>query len=133
MKESEAMGLQNTISWTGLIKDPFGEGVFDAADIVCQLSRWEELFGWMIAEAMAYGKPVLATRVGGIPELVRDGETGLLVDGRDDHCRSQKLLTLCNSSELRCRFGQSGREITNRLFNLQRNVAQLIHLYLNTK
>ena len=48
------MGLGENVTWTGLMKDPFGEGVYDAADVVCQLSRWEEVFGWMIAEAMAF-------------------------------------------------------------------------------
>lgn len=60
--------------------DPSGEGVYVAADVVCQLSRWEELFGWMIAEAMACKKPVVATCVGGIPELVAAGQSGYLVE-----------------------------------------------------
>jgi glycosyltransferase involved in cell wall biosynthesis len=90
MKDAEAMGLAAHITWTGLVQDPFAEGVYDVADIVCQLSEWEELFGWMIAEAMAYKKPIVATRVGGIPELVEDGVTGFLVErGRSRCCREQ--------------------------------------------
>ena len=71
------LGLGDRITWTGLIEDPFSAGVYDAAEIVCQVSRWEEVFGWVIAEAMAYRKPVIATRVGGIPELVADEDSGV--------------------------------------------------------
>ena len=56
-RDAAAMGLGDHVTWTGMSRDPFGEGVFDAADVVCQMSRWEEVFGWMIAEAMAHGKP----------------------------------------------------------------------------
>jgi glycosyltransferase involved in cell wall biosynthesis len=45
MEEAQALGLGDHITWTGLIQDPFSEGVYDVADVVCQVSRWEELFG----------------------------------------------------------------------------------------
>src|SRR6185436_17187101 len=83
MKDAAAMRIAEHVTWTGLITDPFGEGLYESADIVCQLSEWEELFGWMIAEAMAYGRPIVATNVGGIPELVNDKVSGFLVARRD--------------------------------------------------
>ncbi len=130
MKDAEAMGLGEHITWTGLIEDPFVEGVYDAADIVCQLSEWEELFGWMIAEAMAYGKPIVATKVGGIPELVADGSTGFLVARGDSGLAAAKLEKLVNDPALRQRLGEAGREIVSEKFDLKRNVAQLIQLYV---
>ena len=129
MKEAEALGLAGHITWTGLIEDPFGEGVYDAADIVCQLSEWEELFGWMIAEAMAYGKPIVATRVGGIPELVNDGISGFLVKRGDPAASAEKLDRLANDPNLRRKLGEEGRQIVKEKFDLKRNVAQLIQLY----
>jgi Glycosyl transferases group 1 len=51
--------------------------------ILCQAFRWEEVFGWVIADAMAYGHPVIGTRVGGIPEVVSDRESGFLIDRGD--------------------------------------------------
>jgi glycosyltransferase involved in cell wall biosynthesis len=128
MKQAEEMGLSN-ITWTGLIRDPFGEGVYDAADVVCQLSRWNELFGWMISEAMAFEKPVVATRVGGIPELVVAGETGYLVEGGDTAAAADKLLLLMRDPELRKLMGQKGRLAVNTHFNLRENVAQLLKTY----
>jgi len=129
MNDATALGLGDHITWTGMIEDPFGEGVYDAADIVCQLSNWEEVFGWMIAEAMAYQKPIIATRVGGIPELVSDGESGYLVERGDIAATAEKLLLLARQPELREQMGAAGCQRTQEKFALQRNVTQLINSY----
>jgi glycosyltransferase involved in cell wall biosynthesis len=129
MRAATELGLGDHVTWTGLVPDPFGAGVYDVADIVCQVSRWEEVFGWMIAEAMAYSKPVVATRVGGIPELIDDGTTGFLVARGDTEAIAAKLLTLLGDSELRARMGRAGCLTTNTKFNLQQNVAQLLQVY----
>lgn len=129
MRDAVAMGLEDYITWTGMIDDPFSEGVFHAADVVCQFSRWEEVFGWMIAEAMAHGKPVVATRVGGIPELITDGVSGHLVDRGDATAMSDRILQLLDDPELRTRMGEAGRETAANKFDLRKNVAQLIASY----
>jgi glycosyltransferase involved in cell wall biosynthesis len=129
MRDAQAMGIAGNVTWTGLIQDPFGDGVYEAADIVCQLSAWEELFGWMIAEAMAYGKPIVATRVGGIPELVNDNVSGFLVNRGDSVAAAEKLNLLASDAGLRRKLGERGRQIIEDKFDLKRNVAQLIDLY----
>jgi glycosyltransferase involved in cell wall biosynthesis len=129
MKDAAAKGLADRITWTGTIDDPFGEGVFAAADVVCQFSRWEEVFGWMIAEAMAHGKPVVATRVGGIPELIVEEKLGFLVDRGDTEAMSKRVLELLNDDDKRARMGELGREIVQTKFDLSKNVTQLIRAY----
>jgi len=129
MKQTREMGLSDNVTWTGLIMDPFGEGVFDAADIVCQFSRWEELFGWMIAEAMAYKKPIVATHVGGIPELVANGESGYLVERDNPTAAAEKLLNLLRDPDLRHKMGAEGCRRVHATFNLRQNVEQLIRSY----
>jgi len=129
MKDAAAMGIEDRVTWTGMVEDPFGEGVFNAADVVCQLSQWEELFGWMIAEGMAHGKPIVATRVGGIPELVSDGVSGFLVQRNDSVDAAEKLMRLVQDSELRREMGDAGRKLVAKEFNLKTNVAQLVELY----
>ena len=128
-KAANEMGLGDRITWTGLVEDPFGEGVFDAADIVCQFSRWEEVFGWMIAEAMAHGKPVVATRVGGIPELISDGVSGYLLARGDTAAMSDRILRLLADPQTRREMGEAGRETVAAKFDLRKNVAQLIAAY----
>lgn len=129
MKDAAAMGLGDRITWTGMMDDPFGEGVFQAADVVCQFSQWEEVFGWMIAEAMAHAKPVVATRVGGIPELIIDGVSGYLISRGDTELMSERVLNLLNDAQARARMGQIASEIVQTKFDLQKNVAQLIRSY----
>jgi glycosyltransferase involved in cell wall biosynthesis len=78
---------------------------------------------------MAHGKPVVATRVGGIPELITDGVTGHLVDRGDARTMSDRILKLLDNPESRMRLGEAGRETVSRKFDLRSNVAQLINSY----
>ena len=128
-KASIEMGLGDRITWTGLVEDPFEEGIFEAADVVCQFSRWEEVFGWMIAEAMAHRKPVVATRVGGIPELISEGVSGCLVERGDTRAMSEQILKLLSDPQLRMQMGRAARETVEAKFDLRKNVAQLIAAY----
>ncbi len=129
MARVEAAGMADHFTWTGLIDDPLASGVYLAADVVCQLSRWQEAFGWMNAEAMACSRPVVATRVGGIPEIVEDGISGYLVNRRQPAEAADRILRLLGDREFRHKMGASGRRAVETRFNLQRNVAQLLELY----
>jgi len=129
MARVAAAGMAEHFTWTGQIDDPLASGVYSAADVVCQLSRWEEAFGWMNAEAMACSKPVVATRVGGIPEIVADGVTGYLVTRRQPAEAADRILRLLEDRELRHKMGACGRRAVETRFSLQRNVAELLELY----
>ena len=129
MQQTRDMELQDRVTWTGGIVDPMAEGVYAAADVVCQVSRWQEAFGWSIAEAMSCYKPLVATRVGGIPELVKNGETGFLVPPCDSGDMAEKILELLNDLELRERMGAAGRKAVESNFELKTNVAQLLRFY----
>jgi glycosyltransferase involved in cell wall biosynthesis len=127
--QAASMGLRDRVTFTGLVQDPHGEGLFDAADIVCQMSRWEEAFGYVIAEAMAVDRPVIATRVGAIPELVVDGETGFLVERGDFAAAAEAILRLSSDETLRRRLGQAGRKRAEQEFNVRTNVATALELF----
>jgi glycosyltransferase involved in cell wall biosynthesis len=129
IRETAELGLQDHITWTGILPDPLKMGVFSAADVVCQVSRWEEGFGYVIAEAMASGRPLVGTRVGAIPELVHDGETGFLVDRRDPPAIAERILELLADPDLRCRMGQAGREFAFKNFDANVNIAEFLKLY----
>jgi glycosyltransferase involved in cell wall biosynthesis len=129
MRETRELGLQDHVTWTGILPDPLKMGVFAAADVVCQVSRWEEGFGYVIAEAMASGKPLVGTRVGAIPELVHDGETGYLVDRRDPEAIAARILKLLGDRELRRRMGAAGREFALKNFDAGVNIAEFLKLY----
>ena len=129
MAKGRELGLDEHLTWTGLIEDPFTAGVYDATDILCQVSRWGEVFGWVIAEAMAYGRPVVATRVGGIPEVVSEPESGLLIPRGDVAALTENVVALMDDPGRRISMGKAGREKVQTCFDLQKNVAQLLESY----
>lgn len=128
-RQATGLGLQDHVTWTGQVDDPLNEGVYAAADIVCQVSRWEEVFGYVIAEAMACSKPLIGTKVGGIPELVRDGETGFVVQRGDTAAIAARILELASDPQLRIQMGREGRRSVERDFELERNVDRVLQLY----
>jgi len=128
-RQAREMGISDHVTFTGQIEDPMSQGVYAAADIVCQVSRWEEVFGYVIAEAMSSSKPMLATRVGGIPELVEYGKTGFLVDRGDAQGMADRILELAANPELRQRLGRAALQAARKKFDLQRNVEKVVKLY----
>jgi len=82
--------------------------LMNAADIACLSSRTEALPISLI-EAMSLGKPIVATRVGGIPEIVADDETGVLVPPNDAESFAEALLRLAADPDLGRRLGDAGR------------------------
>jgi len=92
-------------------------------------SEWYENCPMSVLEAMAYGKPVVASRIGGIPELVVDGETGVLFElGDADELRSH-ISRLMGDASLRARMGAAGRIRVETDFSLAKHNAELMDVY----
>jgi glycosyltransferase involved in cell wall biosynthesis len=122
------LGLQDHFVFTGTRVDT--ELFLAVSDIFVLLSVWEEAFAFSLLEAMASRCPVVATRIGAIPESILDGETGLLVPPRDAGATATALLKLLEEEELRKRMGQMGRERVENHFSLKQWVDKTIDLYL---
>jgi glycosyltransferase involved in cell wall biosynthesis len=101
--------------------------ILAGADIFALPTRWEGL-PLSIIEAMHAGLPVVATRVGGIPELVEDGRTGFLVPRGDVAAFAEALGKLLDP-ELRRKMGEAGRDRARRLFTAERMVRETLALY----
>ncbi len=129
MKLTETLNIASNVTWTGRVDELYRGGVYAAADVVCQMSRWEEVFGAVIAEGMAYSKPLVATRVGGIPEIVREGSSGFLVDRGDTEAMADRIAFLLRDTHERRRMGRVGRGIVESRFDMPKNVAQIVRLY----
>jgi len=123
------LGIENHVTWTGLSVDPIAEGVFAASDIFCHPSRWQEAFGLVLAEAMSCGKPIVATTVGGIPEVVEDGKTGFLVPPGDLAALASRLVLLSRVAALRERMGRAGRERVAARFDVREVTRELMEVY----
>ena len=129
MAMARDLGMESHFTWTGLVHNPVAEGLYAASDVVCQVSRWEEAFGWVIAEAMAASRPLVATSVGGIPELVTAGESGFLVPPRAPADIARRLVQLLEDSALRARMGAAGRLAAESKFDLSANLDTLMRAY----
>ena len=108
-----ALGVSDTVLLTGAAAPSEIPAYMAAADIVAVPSvRHEGMVDGLpnvALEAMAAGKPVVGSSVGGIPELVREGETGLLVPEKDPGALAEALLRLARDPALRARLGAGGK------------------------
>ncbi len=124
----EELGIADSVTFTGLLENPMSEGVFPAADVFCLASRWQEAFGWVITEAMSFRKPVVATRVGGIVEIIRHGETGFLVPPQDPASLAEAILQLLDHPRRR-EMGDAARREVEQRFDLRHMVKELVQAY----
>jgi glycosyltransferase involved in cell wall biosynthesis len=102
---------------------------YSRAGIFVFPSLWHEPFGIPVIEAMAAGLPVVATRGGALPEVVVDGETGILVERGDGEGLAAAICKLLADPGLRQRMGAAGRKRVRQLFTWDRSVAHLEALY----
>jgi len=122
----QKLGLSDFILPTGIRQDI--PHVLSALDLFVLPSLWEGM-PIVLLEAMAAGLPVVATRVGGVPELVEDGATGLLVPAHDPEALAKAIIALLQDRERAEAMGQAGRERVERYFSVERMVQQTEALY----
>jgi glycosyltransferase involved in cell wall biosynthesis len=96
---------------------------------VFALSSIQEGLCTSLVDAMAAAKPAVATAVGGVPEVVADGETGFLVPPRDHPALAEKIVRLLTDEPLRRRMGEAGLARARRLFTVERMVEQTAAVY----
>jgi len=87
-----------------------------------------EPFGIVLLEAMAAGKPIVATRAGGVPEVVKEGENAILVEPESSDALAQGIMKLLQDSDLRKRFGEKGKEIVKN-FTWDKVIERYIKIY----
>ncbi len=115
---------------TGFIPPPDMPRTYLLGDLFVGPSQIEEGLGLVFLEAAAAGLPVIATRMGGIPEVVQPGETGLLLARQDDDAElAEKILILLDDPPLRQRLGRQGREMVQANFTWEKIARDLEHLY----
>jgi D-inositol-3-phosphate glycosyltransferase len=109
---THSLGIAGRVHLLGACDHARLPDIYASADIVIGTSFANETFGMALAEASACARPVIATRFGGFPEVVRDDESGLLVPPRDPHALAAALRILLHDPTRRRAMGERGRAYT---------------------
>ena len=125
-RHAAELGVSDRVVFAGQRDD--AARVLAAADVLA-LPSWTEGLPLVVLEAMAQGRPVVATPVGGTPELVADGETGLLVPPRDPRALADALTRILRDPELRRRMGEAGRRRVEERFSAARMAQEVLAIY----
>jgi phosphatidylinositol alpha-1,6-mannosyltransferase len=126
---ARSLGIMDRVRFLTHVPDADLPSIYNCAEIYLGLSRPEGLlsegFGISLSEASACGIPVIGAKAGGIPDAVRDGVTGVLVDSTDVQAVIATVETLLRDRQLGRRLGQAGRKAVEDYFNWDRVTADL--------
>ena len=121
------LDLEDRVTMTGFTKDI--PHALSALDIHVLPSVYKEPCATVVLQAMALGRPVIGTTLGGTPEMILDGKTGLLVPPNNPQEMAKAIQTLLDNPPLRQRMGTAGRERVETIFDMQTMVKELENLY----
>jgi glycosyltransferase involved in cell wall biosynthesis len=124
--QAAALGLGGRVIFAGFREDL--DQLIPAFDVFCLSSKMEGL-GTSLLDAMCFGRPVVATAAGGIPEAVEDGVTGRVVPVRDAQALAAALRTVLADAAERTRFGAAGRARFCSRFSADRMVEATLAVY----
>ena len=122
------LGLGERVTFTGALNQGRVRALLAECDAFV-LPSFAEGIPVVLMEAMAVGLPCVATRITGIPELITDGESGLLVTAADDEGLAAALARLMDDDALRARLGRVAREQVAASYDLRHNVARLVEVF----
>jgi glycosyltransferase involved in cell wall biosynthesis len=125
-KQAAEMGLTEQVVFTGVRRDI--PEILAKTDIFTLSSLWEGL-PLAAIEAMAAGRPVVVTNVGGNKELVKDGKTGLVIPAGNVDALAQAYIQLIENPALRAQYAKAGREYVSQVFGIQTITSQYETLY----
>jgi len=110
-RKAREIHLENKILFPGFIAEDLKPLYFGAADIFCLPSSMStESFGIVNLEAMSFGLPIVASDIGGIPDIVRSGRNGLLARPNNIKSFSSAILSILDNNKLRKRLGENGKK-----------------------
>lgn len=126
-KLSQDLNISNKVLFTGWIDDV--PNILSVMDIFCLPSLWEA-FGIVLVEAMAMRLPIVAANVEGIPEVMKDGETGILVPPKKPEALAAAIMKLLKDKTLARQMGEAGRKRVEELFLMNTIIGEYEKLYL---
>jgi glycosyltransferase involved in cell wall biosynthesis len=128
-QQATALALADRVSFPGLLSHQELAERYRRADVFVFPSVCYETFAMPVTEAMAAGMAVVSTRIGGIPEIIEDGKTGILVEPNDPGALAEAILLLIENHSRRQAMGKAARERAARLFSWDRVTEKLLGHY----
>jgi len=123
------LNLTDYVKLVGVVPYKRIRNLYYYSDIVIFSSLHQEPLGRVPIEAMVAGKPVIASRVGGVPEVVEDGVTGILVPPNDPKALAEAIILLVENENLRREMGKRGKEMVFKKLNPNTIVEKHLQLY----
>jgi glycosyltransferase involved in cell wall biosynthesis len=123
------LGIERHIVWTGMLLRTEALLHMDLADVVVMPSQWEEGFGLTAIEAMAFGKPVVASNTGGLREVLTDGQDGILTPVGNSRELANAIITILTDATACGRMGRAARQNVEERFSLERFAERHRQLY----
>ena len=128
LAQHQGQAVLNQVAFLGQVSDEQLYQLYCDCDIFVAPSRFES-FGLIFIEAMMFGKPVIGCRAGGMKDVIREGETGLLAEPGDAKTLNLALSTLIRDKDLRTRLGKTARSVFEREYTAQVMANRSAELY----
>jgi glycogen(starch) synthase len=128
-RQAADLGLADVVEFTGWVVPEKVPELMNRATVVVIPSRWREAFSLVALQAAQMQRPVVATRVGGLPEVVVHQQTGLLVEKEDARALAKALAYLLAQPRVAMEMGQAGRYRAQEVFSWDRHINTYDTLY----
>ena len=123
-----ALDLQDAVRYAGVVRGPEKDELLRQTDVFLQPSHFEGM-PLALLEALAAGLPVIATRVGAVPEVITDGREGVLIPVQQPERLAEAMLQLASDDAARARFGEAAFRLARVRFSLERFRDDLLRVY----
>jgi len=123
------LNLEESVKFLGRISEDKLPDIYRRSRIVVVPSLYRESFGMVAIETMASGRPVIATRVGGLPEVVEDGRSGFIVPPGNHRILAEKIIQLLSDQKLARRMGMYGREVAVNRYSWHKITRRVVEVY----
>ena len=129
---SEALGVAKAVTFAGWVMPEDVSRLMQSATAILMPSRWREPFGLVALQAMQSARPVIASAIGGLPEVVEHGVSGLLVPPEDANALADALASMLADAEKTAAMGRHARDRAEQLFDFARFVDAYETLFSET-